>query len=88
MDAMNRDDRLGVNSVRGMIIHRCVWSKLAYQKVLLGVIATLGIKMRVPCWLRHHIPIQSCLHTFTRSLGIILVGGFLRHVMPLEESDR
>ena len=36
MDAIKRDDRLGVQSVREMSIHRFVWSMLAYQKVLLG----------------------------------------------------
>ena len=46
MDAIKRDDRFGIESVREMTIHRFVWSRLAYQKVLLGEIAILGMKMR------------------------------------------
>ena len=76
MDAIKGDDRRGVKTVREMTVHRFVWSRLAYQKVLLGEIAILGMKMSN--------------HAFTRSparLAYSLGGFFTIIIIPLEESD-
>lgn len=42
MDAVNRDDRLGLKSVRGMTIHRFVWSRTGLSECLAWRDCNLG----------------------------------------------